>query len=338
MDTNENVEVEGVDTEVKPVLEDSSHKSTMEDAGRKSTISRIADILKGKKPEVTQEVADEPVEDEGVVESLESEDDIGDEPEETEHTAEYTEVDSRFVDVARRYGWSDDRIIAYAEQHDDRDLVMLTGMMEKAVPSKTEDVTDLETEKPNEYDDALKQVEGSDSIDDITKKLLKSLITDLKATQDQVKQVKTTQQEVVKTTDRDAWLGRLHEADELFDGISKEFPELGNTKTLKRFPDGSLNPNDVAVKVREDMFKLAVTLFNTGTPWDRAIKDALRWYKGGREDAVEAKVLQKIKNNSSRLTPKRERRHQVRKFANEQEEKASVVNGALQKHGIELPA
>jgi flagellar FliL protein len=74
--------VETQDTEVKPVLEDSTHQSEVDDPGRKSTIARIADILKGKKAEVTQEVADEPDKPEEVVEESEpegEEDEKGDE-------------------------------------------------------------------------------------------------------------------------------------------------------------------------------------------------------------------------------------------------------------------
>ena len=84
------------------------------------------------------------------------------------------------------------------------------------------------------------------------------------------------------------------------------------------------------------MFQVATSLHLNGRSWDSAMKEALRWYRGGREDAAEASVLRKIKANAKRISPRREARHQVKKFANELEEKAAVVNEALRKHGVEL--
>ncbi len=339
--TEETVEVK--DTEdTKGVVEDTTHKSELDDEGRKSTLARIADILRGKKSSAKEEVVDDTAvaeektevsEDKSEAEAVED----TETKEEDTHTDEYEEIDPRFVEAARKYGWSDDRIVEYAEKHDDRDTVMLTAMMEREVPSKPEDETKQSKEESPAAKRILDQLEASEDIGEPVKLLLKSLVTDLENTKAQLKAVTATQKDVDKSAKQQEWIGRAREADEQFDAAAKEFTELGSFKNLKRLPDGSLNPNDATVKVREDLFKMAVTLFNSGESWNQAVKDSLRWYKGGREDVVETKVLQKIKDNAKRLSPKRETRHQVRKYANEIEEKAAVVNEALRKHGVELP-
>ncbi len=341
-DEKTDIEVQDTETpkaeevETKSQLEDSTHQSESEDTGRKSTIARIADILKGNRKATVVEEKPEEVETETVDEEV-SEDTVTDDQPKTE-SEEYEEIDPRFVVAAHSYGWDDARIIAYAESHDDHDLVMLTRMMEgKAQDVKEEDVVPKpEAEEP--YSKVLQELETNEAVGDLTKQLLKSLVNDLKETKVQLQQLTTAQKETVETRQQQEWVGRLRTADERFDDMSKEFPELGTAKTLKRLPDGSLNPNDTAVQSRETLFKMAVALFESGSDWDKAVKDSLRWYRGGREDVVEAKVLNKIKANSKRVTPKREARKVTRKFANDQDEKAYIVNEALRKHGIELPA
>lgn len=339
---------EQINSEVEPSAQlktDETHQGG-EDEGRKGTLARIAEILRGGKKEPTvveTEQSDESVtqdepETSEVADTSEPEG-IEDEPtEDTEDSAEYEEIDTRFVDAARSYGWSDDRIVKYAESHDDSDLVMLTSMMEgKARPVTEDDVTEVPVKEESPYAAVLKELDGNEAVGDLTKQLLKSLVNDLQTTKAQLKTVTAGQEEVVQSRKQTEWLDRLQTADEMFDEAAKEFNELGSTKALKKFPDGTLNPNDPSVKAREDLFKIAVSLFNSGSTWNSAVKDALRWYKGGREDVVEASMLKKIKNNAKRISPKREQRHQVKKFASEIEEKAAVVNEALRKHGVELP-
>jgi hypothetical protein len=332
--------IENDNKDVDNQMVDTDHHSTLEDEGRKGTISRIAEILKGGKsepePVVDPEPDTEPVDD-GDIEDLD-EPDV--EPDDTEPSAtgeEYEEVDPRFTEAARKYGWSDEQIVAYAEDHDDRDLVMLTGMMEKTQqPVDSDDVVD-DTKESDPYADLLRQLEADSAVGGEAAKLLRSLVTDLRDTKAELAEVSGAQNEAKETQERAVWLGRLQAADEAFDKAAEEFPELGATKTLLRLPDGSLSPADDAVKVREQLFTMAGTLYSSGKTWTEAVKDALRWYRGGREDIVEARVLKKIKDGSKRVMPKRERRHQTRKFANEIEEKAAVVNEALRRHNVELP-
>jgi hypothetical protein len=328
------------DTEPSALLKDDTHESQNEDAGRKGTIARIAEILRGKRsPVVEQEAtADETEEVEPVTDTEPSEPEgIEDESVQEDEPEVFEAVDTRFVDAARRYGWSDDRIVAYAEVHDDHDLVMLTGMMEgQARPVTKDDVTEVPVKEESPYAGILKELEANDAIGGATKNLLTSLVKDLEITKSQLRSVTDGQAVDVRSRQQNEWLGKLRTADEVFDGVSKEFPEIGATKALKRLPDGSLNPSDPAVQVREQLFKIAASLHTTGTSWDSSIKDALRWYRGGREDAVEAKVLKRIKDNAKRISPRREARHQTKKFTSEIEEKAAVVNEALRKHGVEL--
>jgi hypothetical protein len=342
-DTGDSQDVESTD-ESKAQIEDSAHESELEDEGRKSTIARIADILRGKKSPPAEDVEGTHEESTAVEdtskgsEEPEAEASEGNESEdETPNADGYEEIDPRFVAAARSYGWKDDRIIEYAEHHDDRDLVMLTSMMERDVPRETEETAPAKKDEPPAAQSILDQIEQNGDIGDPVKQMLKSLVTDLESTKAQLKAVTEAKTNATKLQEKQEWISRAREADSQFDTAAKEFAELGSFDNLKRLPDGSLNPNDPSVKVREQLFKMSVSLFRSGYTWDQAVRSSLQWYKGGREDVVEGKVLQKIKSNAKRLSPKRETRHQTRKFANEQEEKAAVVNQALRKFGVELP-
>lgn len=331
-------DIENQDEETSALLKEDDEQSQKEDEGRQGVLARIAEIMRGgKKPVEEKEESDEeePKEPEAEDEP-ESEDEEG-EPE-AETKDDYEEIDNAFVEAARSYGWSDDRIVKYAETHDDSELVMLTGMMGgKARPVKDEDVVAVPEKVESPYAGILKELEGNEVVGDETKKFLKTLVTDLESTKSQLKQLTDGQAETKRTAEQTEWLGRLQAADETFDGVSKEFPELGATKGLKRFPDGSLNDSDPAVKLRKELFGVAISLHQGGRPWELAIRDSLRWYRGGRDDVVETNVLKKIKDNAKRISPRREARHQTKKFANEIEEKAAIVNEALRKHGVELP-
>ena len=197
VDTKEVVDTEKL-AETKAGLEDSAHVSESEDEGRKGAISRIAEILRGKKTaepvEEVDDVEDEPADDtpeEAPEKAPETEVDDGEEPpveDKDIDTDEYDEIDPRFVAAARGYGWSDSRIVAYSESHDDKDVVTMTGLMERTVPAETE--VETVKEKPI-YQSALDQIEASEDIGDPVKQLLKSLVTDLQSTKAQLSKVTT---------------------------------------------------------------------------------------------------------------------------------------------------
>lgn len=328
--------VENVDSP-EASLVDPTHVSD-EDEVRKGTIARIADILRGKRSAVEPddvEDNDEDVPADEVTEPEGDEDTPADVVDDSD-TDEYEEIDPRFVDAARRYGWSDDRIVSYAEGHDDRDLVALTRMMEDGAVDN--EPADAEPEPDTDVSRVLDEIEASEDIGDPVKQMLKSLVSDLQNTKAQLNSITTAQKDAKRNDEQQEWIGRAREADTQFDAAAKEFTELGSFDTLKRLPDGSLNTTDPAVQTRERLFGIAVALFKGGEDWNSAVRGALQWYKGGRsDDAVEDRVLQKIKSNAKRLSPRREPRHQTRKFKNDEEEKAFVINSALAKHGVELP-
>lgn len=322
------------------LLKEDEIQSQKEDESRQGVLARIAEIIRGGKP---QELEEKPVESDTVsdVDSGEEPDKSNSEDEDEEPTEaddDYEEIDTAFVDAARSYGWSDDRIVKYAESHDDSELVMLTGMMNGQARRVTkDDVVEVPTKETSPYADVIKELEGNTAIGGDIKKFLQSLVTDLDNTKAQLKSLTDGQDETKRASEHNEWLGRLRAADETFDGVAKEFPEIGSTKTLRRYPDGSLNDDDPAVKVRKELFGMALSLHQGGRSWEVSVKDAIRWYRGGRDDVVESNVLKKIKDGAKRISPRREARHQTRKFANEIEEKAAVVNEALRKHGVELP-
>ena len=98
-----------------------------------------------------------------------------------------------------------------------------------------------------------------------------------KKMQSQLKEITQGQGEVQAARDKEEWLSRLQAADSIFDQ-AKDLTELGQTKNLKRMPDGTLNPHDPAVAAREQIFTMAVKLMQGGQSWESSMRDAMRWY------------------------------------------------------------
>ena len=84
---------------------------------------------------------------------------------------------------------------------------------------------------------------------------------------------------------------------------------------------------------------MAVRFHESGRAWRQSLDDAIRWYRGGRDDVVEANVLRKIKANEKRLSPNRSaHKARTKKYADDEERKADVVNTVMRKYGNELPS
>ena len=115
--------VEDKTTETEQTKEETPKVETPQDGINRQTpgiLERVANILKGKKSEVAsnEETSEEPTS-EGTEKTgeLETEDEG------------YEEIDPHFVDVARRYGWDDQRIVKYAEDHSDEDIVNMSILL-----------------------------------------------------------------------------------------------------------------------------------------------------------------------------------------------------------------
>jgi hypothetical protein len=335
-DEDKNDVVEGA--EDTPSQDDVAAKEAADEESKQSTISKISDILSGRKADVEDDVdEDEPEEspepDKSDDEAEPAGEDADDEPGDV--------IDPRFVAAARAYGWDDTRIQEYASNHDDRDLVMLTGMMERNTPSEVDDddVIDFE-EEPKEVspvDAVLKVLEDSQDIGDPAKNMIKSLASHIQAQDQKLADMDRRYNEVTASQQQNQWLDNYQVANEVFDKAAEKLSEIGKTSDIT-LPDGSLNPNESAVEVREHLFDMAIMFHENGRPWRQSVEDSIRWYRGGREDAAEASVLRKIKANEKRLSPNRgTRQAPTKKYVNEEERKADVVNSVLRKYGTEVP-
>ena len=339
------------DLENKDAVENTDDLSQGElaDEGRSSTISFIDKILGKREGGTTEEsIAGESITDNEdpfeEPEELEEEADQS-EPEETEEpegddSEEWEEVDSRFVDAAREYGWDDAQIKAYAEKHDEAELVTLTGLMEResaSVDSQLDEIdVDSKEGEDTTYDSLLEQLNtmSQDEKGSELAKTLTMMVRSLKQDREELNSLKSELTVSKTTREKVEWDGRVTEADDAFDKLSADFPELGKSNELKKLPDGTLVSDDPAVKARVEIFDEAVFRFtNKKEPWNKALKNAVQWYRGGHESAVEDKVLKKIKKHESRITPQRHRRQQTQQYATEIDRKKSVINGVLAKYG-----
>jgi hypothetical protein len=324
-------------------VDDSASQGTTQEPekdDRIGTIAKITNIIRGRGKETSDD--SEPEEDttpQVDAEPEESEDvDLG-----SEEPDQSDVIDPRFVSAARDYGWSDERIQQYATEHDEADTVMMTEMMARQI-AEEEDVdfglVEPGTEEDEESDvvqEAMKRLEGSENTGELAN-IVKTLASELQATKNELKEMAEQTQSTAESRKQDEFRQILNTADRFFDEAAKDFKELGQTKNLTRLASGELSPDDPAVVARETIFEVARRFNATGDSWDESLQAALRWYRGGRDDIVESQVLRKIKANSKRISPRRDRRHQTKKYSNEIEEKADVVNSVLRKYNqSELP-
>jgi len=133
-------------------------------------------------------------------------------------------------------------------------------------------------------------------------------------------------------------VAQIEMADKVFDDAAEIFPALGKTEELPRYPDGRVVRTSPEFKERSQIFDIASGFHESlGMPFNKALENAIQWYKGGGvEGEIEKGLIRKIDKTSKKLSAKRSEKHTVKQYANERERKADVVNQSLKKHGVEL--
>ena len=139
-----------VDKEKKDELEEKQEDNTEEkeedfvspgvSGPSKGVLAKIAAVF--KKPasdeDDTDDVdkVDETEDTDKTDDTEDKEDDTTDDKDVTEDKEDefkYEEIDPKFIDVARKYGWQDNRIVEYAENHSEQDLLVMGNLMQDSV-------------------------------------------------------------------------------------------------------------------------------------------------------------------------------------------------------------
>lgn len=293
-------------------------------------LDKIAGIFKKAKPETVPEIEPETEpEEESAVETKGLEKD------------EYEEIDPKFIEVAQAYGWDDQRIIKYAEEHSETDTLLLTNLMQDYVtkvkpkagiehPATTfgETIKDTET--------FLKLAEESPQVATLLEEILKPLakrLDDVSQVSEEMRRDSETRKEADKIRED---VRNFETANDIFD--KSEIPSLGKIKNAPTYPDGSYVMNNPIFQERKKVWGVAHAFYAAGGTFQQAVKNALQWYKGQDvEKDVKDKIIKNLKKQEERIMPKRQEPSGVKTYTNDEERKKDLINTALSKYNIELP-
>jgi len=315
--------------------EDSTATQADLDGPGQGVLDKIASIFKRKKEPVIEEEEDtqEDSGPESEGEEIES-DDVGDTQEE-----EYEEIDPRFVELARKFGWSDDRIIRYAEEHDDTDIVLMTNLMSDAVDKSQPAEENKGEAGEKELLDSkalLELAEGDAKVAAALKRAIEPLAKRLESVDSVAEEMKKTLSTKQQELQMEEAIRNYETAMEMFDnsGISA----LGKLEDIPTYPDGTPVTTHPAFQEREKVWDVANAFYARGGTFKEAIKNALQWYKGSNlEKDIQDKVIKDLKKQEKRVMPKRQSATAGKTYANEEERKADIINEALRKYNKELP-
>ncbi len=301
-------------------------------------LEKIASIFK-KKPK--EESAQEEDAEESEPDSGAEEADAAEEDTETNEEYEYEEIDPTFVEVARKYGWDDKRIIEYAEGHSYEDILLLSNLMQDFLAkSQPDDKTAVENKTAeDELLDSkalLELAEGDPKVAAALKRAVEPLAKRLES-------ISSTSEELKKTLGSKEEERRIEEAIRNYEVAMEMFdkagiPSLGKTEELPTYPDGSFVIDHPAFQERAKVWDVAQAFYATGGTFKQAMENALQWYKGGNlEKEIQDKVVKDLKKQEQRVTPRRQSATETKTYANEEERKADIINEALRKYNKELP-
>lgn len=298
---NTNTEQTGIETE----------KEVSSEVEKKSFIDKMKEKIFGKKE-------DKPTED-------------------SESTGFEEDISDGFVEVATKAGWSDEKIIDFAEKYSNEQLEELIPFLMNKDEEEEEEEVEEEVDKKDSVVDKL----------NIEDEKLKAYLKQIEKTIDAKYQEKFGKIEnSLKTAeqDRSAQQAQKYQtmADEFFDSASKDFPIFGKTSELVRFPSGTPQAGQVVPKgetfeARNEVWKTAVKFHAMGDDWSDALKGALDWYKGkNMEKDVRGKVLKELKKQETRISPKRSEHKVTSTYASPEEEKKATIADIGRKAGINV--
>jgi hypothetical protein len=300
-------------------------------------LSKIASVFKKKPQEEVVEDTIEVVDDTVEVDKTGEVDDTTEDTETKEDKDKYEEIDPKFIEVARKYGWDDSRIIDYAENHSEEDLVILNNLMQDNINKSVskDDKTDVVSDDVN-TDELLKLAGDDPKLIALVKKAIGPLakrVADFSSDSEKLTKElgEQKQSDLLKEE-----LRNLDAANSMFDasGISS----LGKTENIPKYPDGSFVQNDPAFQERSKVWDIAQMFYANGGTFKEAVDNAVQWYKGNNaEKDIKNKVIKDLKKQEERVMPKRTESKGEVVYVNDEERKAAIVNAALSKYNKELP-
>jgi len=236
------------------------------------------------------------------------------ETEEKKTKTEETEpIPQNQINVARRLGWSDERIVEVAENNPEilEDMATLAGRVTQqsqvqtekpAAKKEQEEVKGLEKVTLDEATlTKMKETYGEEAVNGYIlpqNKTLNLVIDQLNALRGSV--------DGVEKTNSDAVLVReYNEANTVFDKLTDTFEVFGTTKDLPVLPNGLPNPESAAVQARSQVYDVAQAFKASGMDWTKSLQNAVRWYKGEHaEQSLERKIVKDLNSRKKKFSPR----------------------------------
>jgi type III secretory pathway component EscR len=230
------------------------------------------------------------------------------------------EVPSEFLEAAKQDGWTEEDIKDFASDKTDdelRELIPSFAEEEEEEDEAEEEITDTAEEpakaEPKEQD--WKAV-ASSMREEIKKDLLSELGNKFEAVDD----FKAEQE-------RRQVVNNFETANKIMDGVSKDFPALGEYESMPKFQAGSrkgqLIPTSKEYKARAEIYQLASDMVSAGRSdtIKEAMDDALAWYRGkyGQKE-TERKVVRNLKKQQQRLSGARTGKEVKRDYSSTRDE------------------
>jgi len=300
---------------------DSNVDDTQDNSGMgEDTVSETAEDVEET---ADTEKSDEDVEDEGVKQDEETE-----------------PIPQEQVNIARRLGWSDDKIVEVAENNPEilEDMVTLAGRQtqqpqveQKVVPVATQKQEVKGIDKVNLDEEALGKMKEAYG-DEVVNSVVAPLVAGLNTTIDQLNTLRSQVDGVEQTNAANQAKKNFEEANAVFDDLTETFEVFGKTDELPRTADGSYDVNSPAVQVRGQLYEVAQAFHASGKTWSDSLKEAVRWYKGDHaEKALERKLIKDLNSRKKKFSPRPTNKKTVRAFRSREEEGVELVRKALEK-------
>ncbi len=265
------------------------------------------------------------------------------EVEETEEDElEGQDIPDNFTNAALEAGWSEEDIADFASDYTDEELTELIGSLFLDDESD-EEGEDTGEEGEEEEEESTSDTDGSDEIDEKIQAILAKQKEELTASfRKEIDSLKEGLSEVEKEKQVKEIQNIGRTTDEFFDKLASEYPVFGKTEELAVFPkgtpqEGQIVPIGEAYQARNEVFQTAWKFHQMGSGWSDALNDAWYLYRGkNMEKELQTKLVKDLKRSEKRLSPKRTSKNTTKSFANETDEKVSVVQEAARKSGMSV--
>jgi hypothetical protein len=261
----------------------------------------------------------------------------------TSDADEFEEIDARLVNAARRFGWSDEKIIRVAED-DETILEDLANLLDRTLEQdrqKKQDTDKLQGEpdtvpaldKFELSDEEL--VKLKDSVGDEGAGLIKGLADRLNIAVDRLNEVQGDVSSNKKAEQDRLAQNRLERANTIFDEMSESFPVFSKSDKLPIMADGTYDRNSLAFKARAEVFAVAEQFSKMGLSFDKAMDEAMTWFAGKQGSKhVENKVVKQLNARKKQFTARPTHKKTEKQFSSKEDEAEHTMSEIFEKLGI----